>query len=173
MKHIEEVALISLLILWWIVSLLGQVKTPFMSRLRSRDVFHLIPTWRFFAPVPARRDYHVEYRTMSRKGRISRYARVPMTSSRTWLSTVWNPGKRRRKSFNTSVRRIVRCRSRFGEAAAFRCVAYLQLLNHLQGLCLDASDRALQFHIISAADFADDPGVRLVLQSDWHHLDAV
>jgi hypothetical protein len=171
MKGFEEIAFICLVTFWWILSLLGQARTPLMSRLRSRDVFHLIPTWRFFAPAPARRDYHVEYRTMSRKGRISKYVRVPMVNDRTWLSAVWYPSKRRRKAFNTSVRRIVRCRSRFGGDAALRCVAYLHLLNHLQGLCLHTGDYALQFHIISAADFADDPRVRLVLKSDWHRLD--
>jgi len=171
MKEFEEIAFICLLTFWWILSFVGQARTPFMSWLRCRDVFHLIPTWRFFAPAPARRDYHVEYRTMSRKGRISRYARAPMIGDRTWLSVVWNPGKRRRKAFNTSVRRIVRCRSSFGEIAARRCVAYLHLLNHLQSLCVDTGEYALQFHILSAADFADDPRVRLVLQSDWHQLD--
>ena len=167
----EEVTFILLLAIWWAVSLCGQFKTGFMTRLRGRDVFHLIPNWRFFAPIPARRDYHLEYRTRSRVGRVSPYERIELLRERDWLSTLWNPSKRLRKAFNTSVRRIVKCRSRFGEAASLRCVAYLRLLNYVQSIVADANGYALQFRIVSARDFADDPCVRLTFRSDWHLID--
>jgi hypothetical protein len=164
----DELLFALLLACWWILSLCGQFKTDLVSRLRRQDIFHLIPSWRFFAPVPARRDYHLEYRTRSRDGRISRYQRVEFLRARNWITTLWNPRKRLRKAFNTSVRRIVKCRSRFGEAAALRCVAYLRTLHYLQTVLADKQSYALQFRIVSAADFADDPCLRLTFRSDWH-----
>ena len=167
----EEAIFILLLAAWWVISLCGQFKPGYMTRLRGQDVFHLIPNWRFFAPTPARRDYHLEFRTRSREGRVSRYERIELLRERDWVTTMWNPSKRLRKAFNTSVRRIVRCRSRFGEPASLRCVAYLRLLNYLQSIVADANGYALQFRIISAADFADDPRIRLTFRSDWHLID--
>jgi hypothetical protein len=167
----EEVIFILLLTIWWVISLCGQCKSGFMTRLRAQDVFHLIPNWRFFAPVPARRDYHLEYRTRSRAGRISSYRRIEFLRERDWVTTLWNPSKRLRKAFNTSVRRIVRCRSRFGERASLRCVAYLRLLNYLQSITADPNGYALQFRIVSAADFASDPRIQLTFRSEWHLID--
>ena len=167
----EEIIFILVLAVWLVTSLCAQFKTGFMSRLRGQDLFHLIPNWRFFAPVPARRDYHLEYRTRSREGRVSRYERIELLRERDWVTTVWNPRKRLRKAFNTSVRRIVRCRLRFGETSSLRCVAYLRLLNYLQGIATDSNGYALQFRIVSAADFADDPRPRLTFRSDWHLIE--
>jgi hypothetical protein len=168
--RLEEAFLIVLLSFWLVISFFGQFKTGLVSRLRGQDVFHLIPNWRFFAPVPARRDYHLEYRTFSRGGAPTRYVRVEFLRQRDWLSTIWNPSKRRRKAFNTSVRRIMRCRIRFDEQASRRCVAYLHLLNYLQSTTFDANAYALQFRIIASSDYADDTRVRLAFLSDWHEI---
>jgi hypothetical protein len=164
----EEIAIVVLLSFWWLLSLVSQIKDGPLSRFRSKDIFHLLPNWRFFAPVPARRDYHLEYRTRSPKGLVSRYQRVNLLQERIWLTTLWYPRKRLRKSFNTSIRRILRCKARFGEAAALRCVAYLHLLNYLENSVADSRESAFQFRIITSTDYAEDVKIRLALRSDWH-----
>jgi hypothetical protein len=165
---LEEIAVIVMLSVWWIVSLLNQFKDSWTSRFRSSDIFHFLPNWRFFAPVPARRDYHLEYRTRSSKGVVSKYQRMMLLEERSWLTTIWHPRKRLRKTFNTSIRRILCCRTRFGEAASLRCVAYLQLLNYLENSVASDTETAFQFRIITSIDYADDPTIRLALLSDWH-----
>ena len=37
-----------------------------IKSLRYRDILHLIPSWRFFAPTPGCRDYHLELRIRKR-----------------------------------------------------------------------------------------------------------
>jgi len=168
MVRVAEIAVVGLLSAWWVISFLSQFKDGPVSRFRSHDVFHLLPNWRFFAPVPARRDYHLEYRTRCAKGVVSKYQRVIFLQERNWLTTFWHPRKRLRKSFNTSIRRILRCKARFGETASLRCLAYLHLLNYLENSVTRNTERAFQFRIITSADYADDPTIRLVLRSDWH-----
>jgi hypothetical protein len=142
-----------------------------MTHLRGRDVFRLIPNWRFFAPIPVRRDFHLEYRTRSCQGQVSWYERIELSQERDWVTTVWHPRKRLRRAFTTSVRGIVRCRARFGEPASLQCVAYLRLLNYLQSIVADTNGYALQFRIVSAADFAADPQIQITFQSDWHLIE--
>jgi hypothetical protein len=165
---VDELALTVVLGGWLVVSFISQFKCDWISRCRCRDVFHVLPNWRFFAPVPARRDYHLEYRTRSSGGVISRYQRVYLLRERNWLTTFWHPRKRLRKSFNTSIRRILRCKARFGESASLRCVAYLHLLNYLENSIAERTESAFQFRIITSADYAEDPKIRLALLSDWH-----
>jgi hypothetical protein len=163
--HMIVVAVFSV---WWLLSVASQFRLPVVQRMKQRDVFHLIPNWRFFAPVPARRDYNLEYRFLDQHGRITRWTRAPLIGARTTLCLVWYPAKRIRKAFNTSVRRLTRRMSKDGRDAAAHSLAYLGMLNYLQHLEALAGTRALQFRILTSQDFAAHPRPRLVFTSDWH-----
>jgi hypothetical protein len=139
-----------------------------MAKLKSKDALHLVPNWRFFAPVPARRDYHLEYRVKTTDLQITRWKRIAFYKERTLLSLVWYPDKRFRKAFNTSVRRITRSVRDHGFETAARSLSYMHLLNYLQARHLAKSARQLQYRIVSSQDFADDPRIRLVFTSSWH-----
>jgi len=151
---------------WLLLSVAGQFKRPALTAIRYRDVLHLIPNWRFFAPVPARRDYHLEYRLRNAQSQPTRWKRVELLSRRTHWCFFWYPEKRLRKSFNTSVRRLTRIRREYGYDSAARSLAYLHLLNFLQSNA-QLKGEALQFRIITCQDFAPAP-LRLVFTSNWH-----
>lgn len=163
-----EGALIILFAGWWLVSLGGQFKGSAITSLRSKDLLHLIPNWRFFAPVPARKDYHLEVRWTSGQKRVSRWSRVDILPPRHPLRTMlWHPEKRVRKAFNTAVRRITRVLRESGRHRATRSLSYLLMLNFLEHRC-DPDARTIQFRVVSCQDFAETPVVRLVFLSDWH-----
>jgi hypothetical protein len=164
---IKEWVLLAVLLGWFLASVLNQFKHPWIAALKPRDLFHLIPNWRFFAPIPARRDYHLEYRLMTNTARVTRWQRVTLLpDQRNWW-VIWNPRKRVRKSFNTAVRRIVR-RLRSGYSAAATSVSYLQILHYLEHADFSAKSRRVQFRIVTCQDFAGDPRLRLVFTSSWH-----
>jgi hypothetical protein len=151
---------------WAALSGLSQLRPAWLQRLKSRDLLHLIPNWRFFAPNPARRDYHLEYRTLRAGGAPGRWQRVPTIARRSIISIVWHPAKRRRKAFNTLIRRVMRAASEWGQHRAGRSIAYLTVLNHVQrtaGVC-----EPVQFRIVTAQDFCAARPVRLAFTSDWH-----
>ena len=136
--------------------------------MRSFDCLHLIPNWRFFAPIPAKKDYHLEYRLKLGESNTTRWERIELVAQRNFWSMFWYPSKRLRKAFNTSVRRIKRRLSDSGFDSASRSVSYLHLLNYLQNSVLINNAKALQFRIISQQDFAKNRKPRLVFTSDWH-----
>jgi hypothetical protein len=154
--------------LWFLISSCSQFKVKWVSKLRTLDILHLIPNWRFFAPMPARKDYHLEYRIKTKELGTSKWRQIQLTSERSLWCVVWYPQKRLRKSFNTSVRRITRMLFEKGYESTARSIAYLHLLNYLQNRSPAKKANSLQFRIISQQDFADDCKSRLVFTSDWH-----
>ena len=163
--HILFLAVLSV---WWLISLISNWKYEKMKKFRSKDIFHLIPNYRFFAPVPAKKDYHLEYRIQTKASEYSKWKRIEFLSSRNFLSTFWYPDKRLRKSFNTSVRRITKMLSEYDYETTARSNSYLHLLNYLQNRNTAKNSKALQFRIVSQQDFAYNSKPKLVFTSDWH-----
>jgi hypothetical protein len=163
-----DTALVALFGLWWVISALGQRKCPRVSRIKANDVLHLIPSWRFFAPSPVRRDYHLEYRLKTLESETTRWRRIKFGCDRSFWCTVWNPQKRVRKAFTTSVRRITRLMRAYGFEVAARSLAYLHLLNYLQNRPAASKGSQLQFRIVATQDYADEVRSSLVFTSSWH-----
>lgn len=166
-----DVTLLALFGVWWIISVAGQWKGPRVSAIKAKDVLHLIPNWRFFAPSPARRDYHLEYRLKTAESQTTGWKRPKLTRNRSYWCMIWNPQKRIRKAFSTSVRRIAGHMRTQGFDGAARGLAYMHLLNYLQHRPAAAKGRQLQFRIVASQDFADDVRTRLVFTSSWHIQD--
>lgn len=163
-----DITLVAVFGLWWVISALGQRKSPRVSAIKANDVLHLIPNWRFFAPSPARRDYYLEYRLKTLESETPRWRRVMLSCDRSFWCIVWNPEKRIRKAFTTSVRRITRLMRAHGFEVAARSLAYMHLLNYLQNRQAAAKGNQLQFRIVAAQDFADEVRISLVFTSSWH-----
>src|ERR1700733_14202562 len=116
--NIFDVALILLFSLWLLLTFIAQTSPKKIIRLRSKDVFHLIPNWRFFAPVPARKDYHLEYREQDARFETTKWNRIMFSPPRTAWCILWYPQKRYRKAFNTCVRRIIKMQKEYGYRGA-------------------------------------------------------
>jgi hypothetical protein len=162
-----DIAVVVLFSVWATLSVLSQFRPAWLQRLKSKDLLHLIPNWRFFAPRPARRDYHLEYRLRDRTSGLGRWARVRIIHPRTLRCAVWHPEKRRRKTFNTLIRRLMRVSVDRGPQQAGRSISYLTLLNFVQRRHAPAGHQ-VQFRIVTAQDFCPARPVRLAFTSDWH-----
>jgi hypothetical protein len=83
---------------WLVVTILSQHPNRLFDRLRAFDpVGNLIPNWRFFAPFPARHDFHVLYRTLSSGGEQSEWKQASSITPRAWSHAVWFPKRREEK----------------------------------------------------------------------------
>ncbi|HEV7826885.1 MAG TPA: hypothetical protein VGD11_10455 [Mycobacteriales bacterium] len=84
---------------WLAVTALGQHPVGLFDRVRRHDTFGLlIPNWRFFAPEPAQHDFHVLHRVLTAEGTETPWAQTSHIAPRTWVQTVWFPGRRREKA---------------------------------------------------------------------------
>jgi len=151
MQSIIEWCFAVLLFTWWIFSFISQFNEK-IRKFFGKGIFHLIPNYRFFAPIPIRRDFHLEYRLIK-----------PTT-----LSVIWYPDKRMRKSFNTYVRRIIKTLSSSNPKGVKKGISYLHLVNFLLNRDAAKESHGIQFKIVSEQTFDELCKPRLVLISDWH-----
>lgn len=164
---IREWVLLCILLGWWLISLLYQFRSPTVAAIRAHDIFHFIPNWRLFAPVPTRRDYRLEYRLMTSDGTASGWSRIVLVSERRTWWIVWHPQKRVRKASNTAIKRIVR-KTKSGSLSTSNCLSHGQILRLLQNSPLSAGAQRIQFRILTSQDYAQDQSLRLVFTSSWH-----
>lgn len=168
MENTIEYSFAILLLIWWILSFISQLNEK-VRKIFNRNIFHLIPNYRFFAPLPISRDYHLEYRVLKASSlRPTKWNRIQFYSERSTLSAIWYPDKRKRKAFNTYAKRIILLLRSYSIESAKRSISYRHLLIYLQNISRGKNSVGLQFRIISERSLDKEPGQRLVLISDWH-----
>lgn len=89
------------------ITLFGQLPNEGFQRVRSRDYFSLVPTWRFFAPVPARADYQIFMRAFSAEC-ASSWHELHVPPPRTLGHLFWAPQHREQKAVFDVVTELMR-----------------------------------------------------------------
>jgi hypothetical protein len=85
--------------LWFVVTAASQHPNNLFDRLREYDKSSLlIPNWRFFAPEPARHDFHVLHRVLSVDGVETPWVETSRIAPRVWTQAFWHPGGRGHKA---------------------------------------------------------------------------
>ncbi|WP_158692713.1 hypothetical protein [Streptomyces roseochromogenus] len=84
---------------WLVATFLSQHPNRVFDRLRSLGfIGSLIPNWRFFAPTPARHDFHILYRTLTTSGEQSEWKQASSITPRSWSHAIWFPNRRAEKA---------------------------------------------------------------------------
>ncbi|MCS0600552.1 hypothetical protein NX794_04795 [Streptomyces sp. LP11] len=68
------------------------------DRARTRDLFSMVPNWKFFAPNPAVHDFHYTYRTLDLDGETSEWREIEMIASRKLYQAFWFASRRPEKA---------------------------------------------------------------------------
>lgn len=77
----------------------AQHPNPSFDRVKDKDTFSsLFPNWRFFAPDPARHDYHIAYRSLSEQRVASEWKTIDVIEGRKLRHIVWYPRRRMEKA---------------------------------------------------------------------------
>ena len=146
-------------------------KVNFVRRLKSHDVFALMPVWTFFAPNPGTTDTRVLWRERLVDGAVSAWREIePPTGG--LLRTVWNPRKRIRKAITDAAPIVARrAASEPDNKLLLVSIPFLMLLNHVSSQPASPLAAARQFVIVQTAGADDEEGEpRILLVSNWHAL---
>ncbi|BDH59119.1 hypothetical protein [Tsukamurella sp. PLM1] len=84
-----------------LVTAAGQHPNRMFDRVRRADRLGiLIPNWRFFAPEPARHDFHVVHRVVAADGSVGEWRDTAPSEPRRWRHAVYFPERRRDKALS-------------------------------------------------------------------------
>src|ERR1051326_1455357 len=90
-------SVIAVLVIWFILSVLNQLKWKWFELIRQFDYFSLLPFWTFFAPNPGQTDYHLTFRDKLADGLMTEWKEIEIGAPRYWYCFIWNPEKRSKK----------------------------------------------------------------------------
>lgn len=153
---------------WIALTILGNTKK--FEKLLGKSIFiFFLPQYRFFAPIPARGDYHLLYKDYYEDGYATDWTEISLIQERKPWNIIWNPGKRERKALFdvvTDLSKHVVMRDPIIKLS----VPYLLILNFISSIPRSTSPYATQFLLVLSHGSCSgkDPDVFFI--SDLHRL---
>jgi hypothetical protein len=130
-----EVVIGAALAAWFAATALVQLEIKVSKRLVRLDTAGVLPSWRFFAPVPGRSDLFLMCRDERDDGSITGWQDVTPWEDRRSFNLVWNPGRRDRKALLDIALVLADARAQDVRASVIRAsVPYLAILNYVSAL---------------------------------------
>lgn len=158
--------------LWLILTIFNQFSFKWVNQMKKKDVFHLLPSWTFFAPNPGTSDYHIVYRTMDVNENISAFIEIPLHNNRQLMHACWNSSKRVKKALTDlvmSLKKLCAVQDLKKEKLQVS-FSYIALLNFLTHLEKSSSVKFIQFAILESKGYNDTNPPQLLICSDFHHV---
>ncbi|MCF3183053.1 hypothetical protein IPZ70_24365 [Streptomyces polychromogenes] len=146
-----------------VATVAAQHPHPAFDRSRAKDVFSLIPNWKFFAPNPAVHDFHYVYRTLEPGGATSEWHEIEMIEPRRLRQAFWFATRRPEKAVFDICTAILQLAAKGGAAAAQTNSAYQVLVEFIRRTIRERHGedtvRGFQFAVVRAAghDTAEEP----------------
>ena len=161
-----DAAIAALFAVWLVLSLIAQFPGRIADSIRARDPFGVIPSWRFFAPHPARTDPHLLYRHRLIDGSVTCWTEAFVWRP-VWYRFLWNPDRRAEKAISDVTSSLQRRTQVVGIRTS---IPYLLLLDHVSHLPFSRDAVAVQFALMGSwgPGASREPFVRFV--SDTHPL---
>ena len=153
---------------WLAISIFVYVPS-LTKRIRRWDSFGLVPQWNFFAPNPARHDFHLLFRDQLQDGTMTEWTEVASIAQRPNWGIVWNPRKRRNKALFDAVTDLA-MHVKDSLPAIELSIPYLTLLNYVSGLPRFAGARFTQFLIMRSGSSDQGQKPELFYLSKLHAL---
>lgn len=149
---------------WLILSLVAQGTSPANKKIKSMDILHIIPNYKFFCPLPLQTDYHLHVRHLSVTNEWSTWRELRFGQKNSWYCYVWNPTKRERKFFGKAVKAIrgaVKKNKPFQTHTSCRALLY-----HIGNSVVHPDAAAFQFKITSRQDLCPDVEESIIYLSE-------
>ena len=172
MVILTDVLIIIFFSCWFILTFINQFRFSFTKKLKSTDIFHLLPVWTFFAPNPGTSDYHFVYRVMNENNRVSEFIEIPLHENRNLISAFWNAQKRVKKALADLVMSLKQiCETKAADDDNIKLsFSYIALLNFLSNIPKPPDTKFIQFAILESGGFIDSENPRLIMCSEFHHV---
>lgn len=159
-RRLTEYGVCTVLAGWLVTSVLNQHPDVFVfSRLRRLDpTATLLPNWRFFAPNPATKDYHLLHRLLKADGTPGEWSETIKTPPRHWLQMFWFPDRRQGKGLYDICSVLVRHMNdrHVTKAAGYRKLRDLVSVHAAAGH-EGPTPQGFQFLLLSHTGFDDEP----------------
>ena len=156
----------------WISLTIGiHVSTKFSHFVAGFDQFSFVPSWSFFAPVPATTDPHLIYRDRTDDGEMGPFREVACSiATRGCLSFFWNPRRRVLKVFTDVMSDLIGLSKSLDPNEFKLSIPYLTLANFVLGITAPPNSVARQFAIVSTTGFDESKAPELIFVSEFHPL---
>jgi hypothetical protein len=173
-QHLGEQVMSALCVViltaWFLISALSQLKIPRISRLKTHDIFSLIPNWTFFAPRPGTSDYHLLFRDVNCEGESCKWQEIPLAERRTLWGALWNPQKRKTKTLSDIVRGLVTIAQDRSIKDYSLTLPYLVILNYISFLPRSLPCKETQFMILKSDGFFSEHEPQFLFLSNQHQV---
>ena len=116
-------------------TMLGQFPSDSFQKVRARDTFSLIPTWRFFAPTPARSDYHLYVRGVAEDGELTEWFDAHPVAPRRAFHIFWAPNHRIEKGLFDVMSALMRVFPYVDGESVHELHAYRVIEDHVSHYC--------------------------------------
>jgi len=141
----------------------------FEGFINNKTIVGVIPKWNFFAPTPGVHNFHLLYRDQLGNGSLGLWKEVRFGKGKTYLSWVWNPGKRIIKAAFDIVVTLAKIIEETKEREYIQVsVPYLTILNYISNLPASNLVAARQFALMQTSISDEKP--RLLFLSNLHRL---
>lgn len=174
MELLVTLIILGFLSAWFIISLVFQFSSKVKSKVAEHDVFGLIPSWSFFAPIPGTSDYRLVYRDYKQNETFSEWSEVSFYKKFSLLRVVWNPQKVEIKALSDVCQIFLKeVTSDFYKAnpALLRVTtSYIALLSKVCNEPKPYDSRERQFAILTSTGFNEKRKVIPLFVSSPHEL---
>lgn len=179
-----DILLKSVLIVWFVLSVVWQFTFKFLNRYRRKDLFRLMPVWTFFAPNPGTSDLHLLFQISGSGNGIQGWQELQHINRGRFRHLIWNPERRKVKALIDCIqimggtardfaveRRDTRGEDFLTELSKRICysVPYLIILNTVvRNAKYPEGDIKIQFAIAESYGFYAESTPKPILRSLWH-----
>ena len=138
------------------------------------DLFSVVPSWSFFAPIPVTTDPHLIYRDRTDDGSVGPFCEVACSNPiRGHFAFFWNPRRRVSKVFTDTMSDLIALSGSLKPHDFKLSIPYLTLANFVQNIESESSSVARQFAIVSTAGFDEQQPPDLIFVLEFHPLSIV
>lgn len=149
-----------------VTTLAAQHPNPAFERAREKDLFSLVPNWKFFAPNPATHDYHYLYRTLDVRRKTSPWVELDLIQNRRMTQAFWFSSRRQEKAVFDICTAVIKSIAKGDspvDTPPFRVLSEF-VRNRIRDASAAGEVRGFQFAVVRAAghDDSEDPEVLYV-----------
>jgi hypothetical protein len=166
--HAVEVALVTLLGVWLLITILHQPRwiSPHLPRWLA--ALSAIPVWRFFAPNPSTSDFDLLYRDRYDNSALTAVTHAALQDSRRLTHLLWNPSKRRAKVLSDCMRALNDIANAQPESDLSRTIPYMVLANYVMSLPPRREGSHRQYLVVRRRHLNGEHHLKILLQSRFH-----
>ncbi|CAN5195014.1 hypothetical protein BH09BAC6_BH09BAC6_08750 [soil metagenome] len=167
-----HIIIASFFITWFFATIINQFNYDWVSKIRERDILHLLPRWTFFAPNPGTSDYHILFRQMDNDNNVSEFYEFPIHGRKHFFSFLWNPKKRVKKTIldlSVDFSRLLNL-EKINEDNIKLSFTYLVFLNFFSSIKKDPDTKYIQFAVVVTKGYIQYEAPYLLICSEFHHV---